>query len=191
MKHLIVYTHLNPGSFTRAVADRIAETVWNSGNEVKIVDLYEDDFNPVVKFRDIQFNFGEGERPGDIAGYQEMIEWADHITFVYPLWWSHMPAVLKGFIDRVFTRGLAFEFTPDGISGLLMGKKARVIVNNNAPHDDAGRQAVNEAHRISVSEGMFKHCGMDTEVIFFDNIIKSTEAERKGYLDSLEKLYNE
>ena len=107
MKHLIIYSHLNPTSFTNAVVDKVEKTAKEKGDEVKIINLYGDKFNPVLEFPDIEHMFMGKEAPADVAIYQEMVQWADHMTFVYPIWWGQMPAMLKGFLDRVFANGFA------------------------------------------------------------------------------------
>jgi len=185
MKHLIIYTHLNPNSFTKAVVDEVEKVAKNKGHETKIIDLYADKFNPVLALPDIQYSFMDGDAPKDVENYQKDITWADRITFVYPLWWTQMPAMLKGFIDRVFTNGYAYMYDENGPKGLLVGKSVQLIINTGNPSEileelglDAAIKSVNEV-------GVFEFCGMNVKTTFFGNVSMGTDSERKTYLESV------
>ena len=67
MKHLIIYSHLNPNSFTKAIVDRVEEVALEKGDEVKIIDLYGEQFNPVLEFPDIEQMFMGKDAPNDVA----------------------------------------------------------------------------------------------------------------------------
>jgi len=129
MNHLIIYTHLNPKSFTKAVANEVETVAKARGDNIRTIDLYADKFNPVLEFPGIQYSFMDGEAPADVKKYQEDVTWAEHMTFIYPLWWASMPAILKGFIDRVFTAGFAYTYNENGPKGLLTSKSAHLIIN--------------------------------------------------------------
>jgi len=66
MKHLIIYSHLNPKSFTKAIVDQVEKTAKAKGDEVKIIDLYGEKFNPILEFPDIQYMFMGGDAPEDV-----------------------------------------------------------------------------------------------------------------------------
>ncbi len=97
MKHLVIYAHLNKESFTQAIVDKLISVLESKDDEIKTIDLYADKFEPVLEYRDIEYQFMDKQPSKDVANYQEMIAWAEHITIVYPLWWAQMPAILKGF----------------------------------------------------------------------------------------------
>lgn len=84
--------------------------------------LYELNFNPVLGASDF-ISFSKGNTPEDIKEEQEHISWADSITFIYPVWWAGLPAILKGYVDRVFSHGFAYAYGENGIEKLLSGKK--------------------------------------------------------------------
>nr|WP_315200616.1 NAD(P)H-dependent oxidoreductase [uncultured Flavobacterium sp.] len=126
MKHLIIYAHPNSQSLNSHLKQTLSEYLSNSGQEVVIRDLYELHFNPVLSLEDMQ-----GQRMGkvaeDVKQEQEFISWADHITFIYAIWWTGMPAIMKGFIDRVFSYGFAYRYDQGVQKGLLTGKQTTVI----------------------------------------------------------------
>ena len=175
MKHLIIYTHFNPDSFTKAVTDKLIDTAKAKGHEIKIIDLYADQFDPVLT-------------PENILAYQELIKWADHYSVVYPLWWGQMPAILKGFIDRVFANGVAFQYGPEGPKGLLGGRSARVIINTGTPDIYYEQTGMHKAQVRVNDAGVFGFCGIDTEVTFFGDVAMGSDDLRKSYLKQVPVL---
>jgi len=190
MNHLIVYTHLNPHSFTKAVVDEVEAVSRRKGHETKIIDLYSDQFNPVLEFPDIQYSFMDGEAPEDVRKYQEDISWANHITFVYPLWWEQMPAMLKGFIDRVFTNGYAYMYGENGPKGLLGEKTVQLIINTGNTSEYLSQSGMHSAIKAVVEVGIFNFCGMDAKTTFFGNVAMGSDEERKEYLSQIAKIYS-
>ena len=188
MKHLIIYTHLNPDSFTKAVADEVKRVSELKGHQIKVVDLYVDGFDPVLQFPDIQYSFMGGDAPNDVESYQELITWADHLTFVYPLWWQQMPAMLKGFIDRVFTNGFAYMVGQNGPEGMLAEKSVQLIINSGTPNEMLESMGFQAALLKVNEEGIFKFCGMRVNSTFFGNITMSTDSERKEYLKRIDNI---
>ena len=185
MKHLIIYSHLNPKSFTKAIVDTVEKKAVEKGDEVKIIDLYGDKFNPVLEFPDIEHAFMGKEAPGDVKNYQEMVKWADHLTIVYPLWWGQMPAMLKGFIDRVFSHGFAYAYTEKGAEALLKGKTAHVYICTGNPSEVYEQNGMHNAITKINADGVLGYCGIDTEITFFGNVAMATDEQRKEYLNSI------
>jgi len=186
MKHLIIYSHLNPNSFTKAIVDRVEKVALEKGDEVKIIDLYSEQFNPVLEFPDIEHMFMGKKAPNDVAEYQEMVAWADHMTFVYPMWWAQMPAILKGFLDRVFANGFAFAYGEDGMPiGLLKGRTAHLYISTGNPDEYYEASGMHAAQRRINDEGIFGFCGIDASSTFFGNVAMGTDELRKGYLNSI------
>ncbi len=186
MKHLIIYSHLNPDSFTKAIVDKVGKVAQEKGDVIKTINLYGDQFNPILEFPDIEHMFLGKDAPADVANYQEIVLWADHMTFVYPLWWGQMPAMLKGFLDRVFANGFAFAYSEDGIPiGLLKGRSAKSYILTGNPDDYYEASGMHAALRRVSDEGIFGFCGMEATSTFFGNVAMGSDDLRKGYLDSI------
>ena len=115
MKHLIIYTHPNPASFNHAIKETLARVLKEKGHEVRVRDLYALGFDPVLKASDFE-TFLAGKVPVDIAVEQEHIRWAEQLTFLYPIWWGRMPSIAGGYIDRVLSKGFAYDYTVTGLS---------------------------------------------------------------------------
>ena len=122
MKHLIVYAHPHTDSFNNAILNTAVTALEAEGHEVVVRDLYQLGFQPVLTEADTA-SMRAGQTPQDIATEQQYVTEADAITFIYPIWWTGLPAILKGYVDRVFAYGFAYASGAAGIEKLLTGKR--------------------------------------------------------------------
>ena len=126
---LIVLGHPLTQSFCGALAKAYAQGATRGGAKVEILNLGELDFNPVL------MGYGAQEDEPDLAHARELVLWAQHIVWVFPIWWGNMPALLKGFIDRLFLPRWAFLYE-DGETlpkGLLSGRTSTLITTMDSP----------------------------------------------------------
>lgn len=128
---LLILGHPSGDSFCAALAERYAQAAVQAGHEVRRLQLGELDFDPVLRqgCRHIQ------ALEEDLQKAQSDILWAEHLTLVYPIWWGGIPALLKGFFDRVLLPGFAFKYRegkafPDK---LLLGRTAHLLVTLDTP----------------------------------------------------------
>ena len=127
MNILIIYTYPNHQSFNSAILKVVQQNLSKDHN-VKTLDLYEEQFDPVLRFDDTHKRRDLSTVP-DMEKYRNLITWADHIIFIYPIWWSGMPAMLKGFIDRVFTAGFAYSYGKRGLITPFIQDYGKVLKN--------------------------------------------------------------
>ena len=114
MQILVIYCHPVAESFAASAHQTVLEALRAGGHKVTDVDLYAENFNPVMSRQDRldYLNTERNIRP--VRKYDEQLATADAIVLVYPAWWYGMPAMLKGYFDRVWLPGFAFDVTPDG-----------------------------------------------------------------------------
>ena len=128
---LVILGHPANDSFCSALADSYAKGAEAAGNDVRLISLGNLSFDPVLHngYASIQ------ELEPDLVTAQGAISWAEHIVFVYPIWWGAMPALLKGFIDRVFLPGFAFKYREGSQfwDRLLSGRSAHLLVTMDTP----------------------------------------------------------
>jgi len=131
MQVLIINGHPRKNSLSAALTDAYADGARNAGVELNVIFVTDLRFNLHVTHPTPHLQ----ELEPDIMHAQELIRWADHIVFIYPTWWGTMPALLKGFIDRVFISGFAFEEIEGGTgyAPLLTGRTAQVITTMDTP----------------------------------------------------------
>ena len=108
MNILIIYAHPNHQSFNGAILQQV-KTHLNPKHQVQILDLYAEKFDPLLRFDEDQLRRDLDKDP-EMEKYRQLISWADHLIWIFPIWWGGMPAILKGFIDRVFASGFAYSY---------------------------------------------------------------------------------
>lgn len=114
MKAFVVYCHPRPESFNAAVKAKVLAKLQAHGVETHVADLYADGFDPTLTAHCLEIYNSPDENQMGLATYCEKVAWCDTLIFVYPTWWYGMPAMLKGFLDRVLVPGLAFHLPTDG-----------------------------------------------------------------------------
>jgi NAD(P)H dehydrogenase (quinone) len=132
-KHLIVAAHPVEDSFTMSLTRTYVGELVRAGHDVRVHDLYRMGFNPVLSARELIDGNDAHVRLVDVMAAQEDVIEADVVTVVYPLWWMAMPAMMKGYIDRIFSRGFAYESQRGTVHGLLSGRWAAAITVSGAP----------------------------------------------------------
>lgn len=133
MKHLVVVAHPAEDSFTMGLTRAYAAKLEQLGHSPRTYDLYRMGFNPVLAAHELMPASADHPVSADVVQAQEAILAANVLTIIYPLWWLSMPAMMKGYIDRVFARGFAYEFRNGIVHGLLSGKKGILIAISGAP----------------------------------------------------------
>lgn len=133
MHLLLIYANPSSRSLSSSLKERFLRGAEKAGHHVKMIDLYTEKFDPVLSEAEAKGKIGSASK-----NHQIMIRWADYLVFVFPIWWFRAPAILEGWIDKVFTSGFAFKYKPItktfGIPiGLLNDKKAVVITPYGAP----------------------------------------------------------
>lgn len=107
---VIVLCHPNPASLTHAAARTAASAAAGAGHRVTLLDLYAEGFDPVMSADDLRrYQANDSTVAPSVAPYVDAVRGADVLVFVYPTWWSGLPAVLKGWLDKVMVPGVAFE----------------------------------------------------------------------------------
>ncbi|QKW25877.1 NAD(P)H-dependent oxidoreductase [Streptomyces seoulensis] len=165
MKTLIVYAHPEPKSLNGSLKDLAVTTLRSAGHEVRVSDLYAmnwkavadaADYGPHASDRlkvalDSGRAFDAGTLTPDVRAEQEKLLWADTIIFQFPLWWYTMPAILKGWVDRVFTYHFAYgvgehsdaKYGERYGEGTLAGRKALLSVTAGGPEPQYAARGIN------------------------------------------------
>ncbi len=191
MNHLIVYSHPNPKSFCHAILETAVKALQSKGHEVVVRDLYALDFDPVLKGSDF-VGFQSGNIPADIKAEQEKISGAEVITLIYPIWWTGMPAMMKGYIDRVFSLGFAYTAGEWGPIGLLTEKKAIIFNTTGMAKELYDESGMFDAIKKTSGAGILNFCGLRIlEHKFFTSVPSTNDATRKGYLSEAEAVMSQ
>jgi|OpeIllAssembly_1097287.scaffolds.fasta_scaffold88782_2 NAD(P)H dehydrogenase (quinone) len=185
MNHLLIYAHPNPKSFNHAIVQTILEEFRKTGKELPLRDLYAMNFSPVLTATDFSA-IQNGSVGNDVAAEQELIRAADVLIVVYPLWWSGMPAMLKGYIDRVFSYGFAYEINETGGVGLLTGKKVFLVTTTGASREDYEQLDMYRSFEQTIDSGVFRFSGMEViDHIYYASVPYVTAEDRKTMLEDV------
>ena len=185
-KVLIINGHPDEKSFCKSLADSYKKGSDSAGANCKLVNLYDLKFNPILNhgYRLIT------ELEPDLMKIQQDILSAEHLVVVYPNWWGTYPALLKGFIDRVFLPGFAFKYRENSLfwDKLLKGKSARLIVTMDTPSWYYFLVNRSPGHN-SMKKGILEFSGIHpVKISSFSPIKSSDEKKRKQWLKEIEKL---
>lgn len=129
MNVLVVLANPKEKCFTRDICALYCEEIAARGHEIVLRDLYAMNFNPVASAADITGNL-RGQVAPDVQVEQDHIRRADVITLIHPIWWIDRPAILKGYIDRVFALGFAYGYAGNTEQGAAMRGKRGVIITS-------------------------------------------------------------
>ncbi|WP_144667161.1 NAD(P)H-dependent oxidoreductase [Bacillus altitudinis] len=188
MNVLIIYTHPHHNSLNGAFFKEILKGSEENPNvqEVRIIDLYQDKFDPVLIFNEEKKRRDMHKDP-EIQEYQEKIKWADNIVFVYPIWWGRPPAMLLGFIDRIVAANFAYRQTGGLLpEGLLKGKRAVCVSTMQGPTHYPFFFLQN-AHKVLMKRALLQYVGIKPVKFFEFGMMESP----KGKHDvKLKRIYN-
>jgi len=185
-KVLLINGHPNPDSFNFGLFEAYKKGALSSGAEIKEIIVKDLTFNP-----NLQFGYQKRtELETDLLDSWEKIKWADHLVWFHPVWWGGLPAILKGFIDRLFLPGFAFQYRENSVlwDKLLVGKTARIVTTLDQPSwfywFAFGQPSVNQ-----LKKSILEFCGVKPVKVTFVGPIKNTELSwRKKRLENIEKL---
>lgn len=112
MKALVVYCHPKEESFAAAVRATVTARLQARGAEARVIDLYREGFDPVLTAGELDVYLDGAQNRRGLESHIEALLWCDTLIFVYPTWWYGLPAMLKGWLDRVLLPGVAFHMPP-------------------------------------------------------------------------------
>jgi putative NADPH-quinone reductase len=185
-KILIINGHPDKESLCAELAKSYQRGAEKAGAECKLVNLADLEFNPIL-------TGGYRKRTGlepDLLMMQQEILKAEHIVWIYPNWWATFPALLKGFIDRVFLSGFAFKYRENSPmwDKLLSGRSARMIVTMDSPAWYY-RIFMGNAGFTAMKKGILEFCGITpVKITSFHMIRSSSEKQLKNWIQQVEKL---
>lgn len=127
MRVLIVYNHPYSGSFCNAILNAVTNGLQKAHHQVDLIHLNRDNFNPVMTEADLKAFIAHKPIDPQVIQYNERLKAADHLIFIFPIWWDIMPAQTKGFIDRVLFPGVVYDHHPRGFGLIPLLKNLKSI----------------------------------------------------------------
>lgn len=206
MKVFIVHAHPEAQSFNGALTRHAQTVLSTAGHEVTVSDLYAMRFNPVsdrhnfTTVKDDQYFRPQTEElyatevngfAADIQAELDKLDWCDVLIFQFPLWWFGLPAILKGWVDRVFAMGRTYGGGRWYDQGVFQGKRAMVSVTTGGGetiYSPTGLNGNIETILFPIHHGMFRFVGFDVLPPFIAwSVNRVGEAGRQDYLNAYEQ----
>jgi len=183
MRIFVVLAHPNADSFNAALCAALRDGLHDAGHEADVADLYAEGFDPALREPELRPP-GASPLMRDVADYQRRILRAHALAFIHPVWWFGTPAMLKGFVDRVFREGFAFRFTASGqVRGLLHHRKALVICTTGVTGSLYRLLHYGRPLTKTFDTWILKSCGVrQVKRILLHDVVNADDATRQGYL---------
>jgi len=189
MRALVVYCHPRPKSFNAAVRDQVLAHLSQHGTETRLIDLYAQGFDPVLTANGLEEYEDEGCNTIGLESEITDLQWCDTLIFVYPTWWYGLPAMLKGWLDRVLVPGVAFKMpdaeNKDIRAGLTHIKQLGVFTTCGASWWLT--QLVGAPGRRTILRGLKVICGRPCKTLFVAHysMDSSTPESRAAHLEKV------
>lgn len=176
----IVFCHPKSHSFNHRILESITKSLSDEGHEYDVIDLYGENFNPVLDSTGLDMmERGQYNDPKALR-YADALKNTSEIVFIFPIWWGSMPAMLKGFIDKTFAKGVVYDTTPEGaLMPCLSIDKTTVVTTSEADSEIFGNYIMGYLTPLT-----FANVGMNAVRWFnLDHISEKSDAQRLEFID--------
>jgi NAD(P)H dehydrogenase (quinone) len=164
MTALVVVAHPDSESMTHQVGRRVSEALKQAGVDTALADLHAEQFDPRFTIDDRKLYRGAGPVPTDVAAEQNRLNGADDVVLVFPVYWWSMPALLKGWIDRVFVNGWAFDDRVSPLVRKLDWMTIHLVMLAGEDAEGFRRRGYDAAITTQIVTGILGYCGARTGI---------------------------
>lgn len=193
MNVVIVFNHPYEGSFGNAILNAVTNGLKGANHEIDLMHLDNDGFNPAMSKADLQAFVEHKPVDPQVIDYNERLERADHLIFIFPIWWDLMPAMTKGFIDRVLSPGVVYDHHPRGFGLVPLLKNLKsvtIITTMNKPKIMYSLLIGNLISKAMLSS-VFKTMGYKRlQWINFTSVTSVSQKKRENWLINLENRFS-
>ncbi len=184
MRVLVVYCHPVPDSFCAALRDAVLEAISFKGCEARLIDLYAENFDPVMRCEERRLYNQRPPADPELKVHVDHLGWAEMIVFVYPTWWYGLPAMLKGWLDRVWATDVAFTLKGDGLMVPLMTHVSKIAVITTCGAPRWWSYLVGHPGKKTITRGIRSLCAKRCKTLFIAHYLMdiSTPESRAAFL---------
>lgn len=180
----IIFSHPWSKSFNNSILDTVIQKLSSENREFQIIDLYNENFNPVFSLEELAL-YSKGETTYELTKqYQAKLKDTDEVIFIFPIWWSSVPAILKGFIDKLMLRGYAYQIDQTGWHPLLKFDKVTLLSTSESPTE----YFVKSIQDVFINQTLTQ-IGMGNATWHnLEHTCSQTDEYRKKFLDQVTKI---
>ena len=186
MRVLVIYAHPLEDSYAAALRDAVVETLNAGGHKVDLCDLYKQAFDPVLSAHERRVYRDAPANLENVSEHAKRLQQAEGVVLVFPSWWYGMPAILKGYFDRVWLPGVAFEFGPQAIRPLLTRLRLFAVVTTTGAPMWFTRLYMGNPSRKVLMRGLARLLVMSRAERFWMamyGIDKASDAKRAAFIE--------
>lgn len=187
-KTLIIYAHPSREGFCGTYLSVVTECLQSKNVDFDVIDLYTIGYDPVLK-KEEHYTSGGYDVSDQNKDFQKMITDAKNLIFIYPTWWQGMPAMLKGFFDRVFVPRFAFEYKGNMPSGLLKSHRAVVFTTSAGPRIFTRLIAGDRAMK-NITRDILCFCGVKVRGVALGSARKLDDKKTREIQKNVQKALN-
>jgi len=192
MRVAIVFNHPYEKSYCNAILEAVTAGLRKGEHDVDLIHLDNDNFNPVMSKEDLKAFVDHSPIDPQVIDYNDRLKKADHFIFIFPIWWDLMPAMTKGFIDRVLSPGIVYDHHPRGFGliPLLKNLKGVTIITTMNKPKIMYSLLIGNLIRKAMLRSVFKTMGYKNLNWISHNMVKSVAQEKRvKWLNDLEKRF--
>lgn len=193
MRIAIVFNHPYDGSFCNAMLEAVTRGLSHAGHEVDLLHLDRDGFNPVMTAADLKAFRAKAPTDPQVLAYTQRLASADHLIFIFPIWWELMPAMTKGFVDKVIFPGVAYEYTNPAntrMRPLWANLKGVTIITTMNTPGWLYRLVFGNAIKKALVLGTFWKLGYrNVKWLSFNEVKAVTKVQREKWLQQVEQRF--
>ncbi|OCB77381.1 NAD(P)H-dependent oxidoreductase [Flavobacterium crassostreae] len=193
MNIVILFNHPYDGSFCNAILESVQKGLIKGGHSIDLIHLDKEKFNPVMSAQDLKAFRDKKPVDPQVLSYQDRLKKADQLIFIFPIWWELMPALMKGFIDRVIFPGLAYDYTNQSntlMKPLLTNIKAVTVITTMNTPGFIYRLVFGNAIQKALMRGTFWKLGYkNRKWISFNKVKSVSQNTREKWLQNLETKF--
>lgn len=193
MNVLVVSAHPSANSFNAALCERVVQGLTDTNHNVRLRNLYREDFDPRLTVKEWRGHLDSPETKDHLLSYFDDLRWCETLVLVYPTWWGGQPAILKGWMDRVWANGVAWDL-PEGASRLrpLLHNVRRIVTvtTHGAPRRVNAIQGVNGRRITNRSLRAICHPLCRTKWLALYALDSIDEPKRNAFLRRVNKYFS-
>jgi NAD(P)H dehydrogenase (quinone) len=186
MHVLVIYAHPSGNSFTAEVLEEFLRGLSTAKHSFDVHDLYGSGFNGMLDKGQYEREMSWApvqELPDDVKNEQARIQNADALAFIYPVWWSDCPAILKGWFDRVWSNGFAYFYESDKRKSLIAPRKALVLCTAGHPVGHLEETGIAESMRCIMLKDRLKNVGfLHVKMVLLGGMAEREDATARANL---------
>lgn len=184
MKTTIIRCNPSENSFSKKILEEVISILNEKNKCYDLIDLYKENFNPVMTEEDEKL-YSNGESSDDLVKkYQNIIKESDEIVLIFPIWWNNVPAMLKGFFDKVFIKKFAFTDESGRPKGLLTNIKKGLLITTSESDASYIKNDLGNPIENTIIKATLEVAGM-SNIKWINNNMASSDCEKKNFLNEI------